>query len=269
MSVFEFTDYRLFLKNSFSRLPNRGRGKSLELAQAIGAHPTVVSQVLAGKRDFTEEQSLEACEFLGLTPIESKFFRLLVRLARAGTPKLRKAIQGELRECRDSANLLSQRVNAEKNLTSEERSVFYSSWLYSAARLFCSTEKNGRSVEEIMKRFGISRQKATQVTGFLLQCGLVVEKSGKLQMGPQSTFVEQGSPHLPKHHINWRLKSIQQVEDLSHEELMFTGPFSVSRQDFSLLREKITAFIQEFSQIVKRSPAEEVACFNVDFFRLK
>jgi hypothetical protein len=147
--------------------------------------------------------------------------------------------------------------------------IFYSSWIYAAVRLYCSTSKEGRTLEEVAERFFITRPKAVEICEFLERSGLCVHAGDKYVMGPQSTFVPQGSPYLLRHHTNWRLKAVQAAESLSEEELMFTGVLSVSRADFALLREKMAGFIKKFSELVKDSPAEEVGCFNMDFFWLK
>lgn len=138
-NIFEFSDYRHFLRSSFEEGPKKGRGKSLELAQFLRIHPTVVSQVFSGLREFSEEQSLEIAEFLKLSAAESRHFTLLVRHENAGTAKLKKFLKAEIETSRQAARALSTRVKTERSLTDTERAVFYSSWLYSAIRLYTST----------------------------------------------------------------------------------------------------------------------------------
>jgi uncharacterized protein (TIGR02147 family) len=267
--IFDFTDYRAFLRETLAKKPRKGRGQLLELAKFLRIHPTVVSQVLSGSRDFTEEQALEIAEFLSLTSHEENFLRLLVRHSRSSTAKLKSKLKREITEAQESARKLSARVNPEKILGESEKGIFYSNWLYSACRLYCSTHTKGRSLEEISAQFQISRVRAQKILQFLLQFGLCVEVEGLYQMGVQSTFVEHGSPHLSKHHSNWRYKAIQCMDREEADALMFTGPFSISKSDFEKLKEQLRDWIQTFSKIVKNSPAEEVACLNIDLFRVR
>lgn len=65
------------------------------------------------------------------------------------------------------------------------------------------------------------------------------------------------------------MKAIQYADDLSETELMFTSPASLSREDFNRLRKKMVLFIQDFLKEVHASPAEDIACFNIDFFWIK
>ncbi|OQW47297.1 MAG: hypothetical protein A4S09_16005 [Proteobacteria bacterium SG_bin7] len=157
----------------------------------------------------------------------------------------------------------------EKSLSDSERSIFYSSWIYPAVHLFLGLSKEGVTLEEICERFSISRQRASDLAHFFLRTGLANEERGKYFPGVQSTFLEQGSPHLIKHHSNWRVKAIEKSESISAEELMFTAPLSISRRDFSSVREKIAQFIKSLSEIVKASEAEDIATINIDWFWVK
>lgn len=163
-------------------------------------------------------------------------------------------------------NFFSHQATAFFLLNDAERAVFYSSWLYPAIHLFLGVKKEGVTIEEISARFDFNRAKITDILNFFLRTGLATEKKGLFQPGVQSTFVEQGSPYLTKHHSNWRIKAIQKIENLSEQELMFTAPVSISKKDFSRIREKMAHFIKEISEIVKDSEAEEIAHLNLDWF---
>ncbi len=96
-----------------------------------------------------------------------------------------------------------------------------------------------------------------------------VEANGVFSSGPVATHLEKKSPLLVKHHTNWRLKAIQYAEQLSDQELMYSANISVSRKDFERIREELMTTIQKFIGIVKDSPAEDIAQFNLDFFWIK
>ncbi len=225
--------------------------------------------MFACQRQLSEEQALETAEYFELAPIETKYFRLLVRHASVSTTKLRQTIHAELEELRAAAQSIATRVRTEKTLGEKESAEFYSNWLYTACRLYCSTSASGRSADEIAARFGIPRPRALEILGFLVSTGRCVTEKDLYRMGPQSTFVAKGSPFLGRHHTNWRLQGLRAFEELSDAELMFTGVMSVSRADFTRLRERVAEFLNEFSKTVKVSPAEEIACLNMDFFWIR
>ena len=104
---------------------------------------------------------------------------------------------------------------------------------------------------------------------FLVSSGLCIFVNGQYQMGTQSTHVGSDSPHLMKHHTNWRLQAIEAIENLDEQELMYTVQVSLSKKDFQKLREEMVQFIKQFLDTVYPSPAEEIANLNIDWFWIR
>lgn len=269
MSLFEFSDYRAFLKEHIYSLPKHGRGELSKLSRHLGVNSTLISQIMAGLRDFTTEQAYDITVYLGLSELEAEYFTLLVQIEKAGNSRLKGFLRKRLAAVKAESFKLEKRFAHDKKLSEEDKTIFYSSWLYSAIRLFCSTREEGRTVEEITGWLQISNARALECLRFLTRTGLCTQKGGHYQMGVPLTFVAQGSPHLLKHHANWRLKALQRSEGLSAEELMITAPMSISAADFQAIREMLTTLMSSLSQKIKDSPAEEVACLNMDFFRVE
>ncbi|MGZ6442070.1 MAG: DUF4423 domain-containing protein [Pseudobdellovibrionaceae bacterium] len=111
--------------------------------------------------------------------------------------------------------------------------------------------------------------KTAEIMDFLKASQLVNENNGKFTMGTQSTHLESSSPHIHKHHSNWRIRAIQASENLSDEELMYTVNVSLSKADFIVLREELVTLIKSFLKKVHDSPAEEIACLNLDWFWIR
>lgn len=266
MSVFENDDYRVYLKDYLRSLPKEGHGQARKIAAHLGVSSTYVSQVLSGQKSLNLEQAELLTEFLGLRGLEADCFLFLVERDRAGTTRLQKYWSEKIEKLRDQSKQLANRVEAQRVLTDEDKAVFYSNALFSAIHLFTSTGKSGRTFEEIIRRFELTRAKAAQIIEFLKSRDLVLENDGLLSMGGQSTHVGADSPHLLKHHSNWRLRAIGASESLTAQELMYTTNVSLSKKDFEILREEMVVFIKDFLKTVHASPAEEVACFNLDFF---
>ena len=68
------------------------------VAQAIECQPSYLSQVLNGKPHLTLEQSTRLNRFLAHEKSESKYFLLMVQLARAGTKDLQQVFREEIDE---------------------------------------------------------------------------------------------------------------------------------------------------------------------------
>lgn len=269
MSPFAFEASRTFLKRYLESLPKRGRGESMRIAKALGVSTSLVSQVLAGEKSFTAEQARSLVGYLGLSGPEADYLFFLICWERAGSPELRAFWKEKLEETKALALKVSSRLRPERRLGDHERTIFYSSPLYSLVRLYTSVGEEGKSLSEISTRFGLSRARASEILRFLVDTGLCRSEGGRYFLGAQSTHAEQGSPHMLRHHSNWRVEAMHCADELSAEELMYTAPVSLSQADFRALREEMVQFVQKFLKRVHASPAEELACLNLDFFWIR
>lgn len=265
ISVFEFTDYKSFLRSAIKMMPNKGRGQINKIADTLGVYPTLVSQILSGDRNFTPEQIYKLCIYFALSPIDSDFLILLVQKERAGTQEFKEYFESKIEALRKSRLDLATRFGKKKEINESDRTQFYSAWINSAVWLYASV-KDGQTIEAISKRLNISPLKTVEIVELLTRIGMCSLENGKVKMLNQHIHLEYGAANLEKHHLNWRLKAIQRIEDIKKEELLFTAPISISKKDFLVVREEIVKMIKKATKIVIDSPAEDVACINVDFF---
>lgn len=269
MSVFAHKTYKSFLTDYIEKLPKQGRGELARIATHLSVSSALVSQVISGGKNFTLEQAEGVAAYLGLTSLEVDYFLLLVNGERAGTLSLKNYYRQKARELREQALELSQRLEPKKILSEQDYATFYSSHLYASVWLFTSVGEEGKSIDEISRRFDIDRLKTLKIVKFLTEVELCRELKGRYAMGPQSVHIGQNSPHLLHHYRNWRIQAIQQSEALSANELMYSAAVSLSRSDFEKLREQMVLFIQDVLKQTHASPAEDLACFNLDFFWIK
>lgn len=265
MQIFEITDYKAILKQKMKSNKSLGRGGMSRLAEHLRVHPTLISQVMSGPKDFTEEQALIIAEYFGLSILETEYFLILVKIERAGTIQLKKYYRQAREKMRQESLQLSKRLDSKRDLSDEEKAQFYSSWLYSAVHVMTSLEK-GVDFEFICDRMKLPPSKIRKILEFLIKINMVVEKDGKFSPGTTFTHVGRDSAFVVQHHTNWRVKAIEKIESLNEEELMYSLNVSLSREDFKKLREELVQVIQNFLKVIKDSPAEDAAQFNLDFF---
>jgi uncharacterized protein (TIGR02147 family) len=265
MNAFESSDYKEVLNTIIRERRKTQRGLSRQLSEHLGVHPTLVSQVLAGPKDFTPEQLMEVCEFLGFAELETKYLIALLQKERAGSVKLKRHFQDSIDHIRAEALKVSNRIQTEKRLKGEEQAIFYSNWMYSAVHLLTTLDEK-MTFEKICKKLNLQPAKARQIVDFLVSIQMIVIDGNYYKAGTRSTHLDRTSPFLLQHHTNWRLKAIDRAENLSEEEMMYTANFSVDQKDFLRLREELMQVIQRFLSVVKDSPAEEIAQFNLDLF---
>lgn len=269
MNLFNFKDIKSYLRHYITQLPKKGRGEVNRIADYLSVSSTLISHILSGDKTFTAEQAQSLISYLGLINIEADYFIFMVQFERAGSQELKKYWKTKLDTLKEKSLKLSNRLQLDRQLTDEKRAIFYSTPLYMMIRLYTSVSDHGKTLTEIAQRFEISMIRCSEMMSFLVQSGLCNEKEGKYFMGLQKIHLEKSSPHLLRFQTDWRMKAIRQGEELTDSELMFTAPVSLSKKDFNTLREETIIFIKKFLEAVHASPAEEIACLNLDLFWIK
>jgi uncharacterized protein (TIGR02147 family) len=268
MDLFKHEDYKEALKLHLRANGRAARGSFKNIAEYLGVNPTLVSQILSGPRHFSEEQIFAVCEYLGFSPLETQYLLTLVQIERAGSVKLRRHYTQQRDLLRKQAMQVAERVPKSRDLTDAEKATFYSHYLYSAVQIATSLE-DSVTFDFICKRFQLSPARAREILAFLLESELVKEKNGRYLPGTNFTHLDKRSPFIQKHLANWRLKAIDAAAEMSDEELFYSVNFSLSKKDFPVLRGLMVQLIQDFMAVVKASPAEEIAQFNLDLFWIK
>jgi uncharacterized protein (TIGR02147 family) len=266
MLIYEFTDYKRFLNAQIAQMPKKGRGQARRLAEHLGVHAVVVSQVLAGQRDFTHEQSLEVALYFGLDARATDYLTTLVLKARAGTKKLEAHLSARLTELREEALKLKNRIPEHRKLSEEDMAIFYSNWFYSGVRLI--TELKGFSdIDSIATYFGLGRAKVGAIMQYLVSRGLCREDArGRFSIGATSTFIDADSPFVNNLHRNWRLKALERLPARKENDFLYSAPCTISKKDKDAFREELTRFVASFVKRAQGSETEQLTCLNIDWF---
>ena len=265
MKIFECVSYKEILQEYIKTQPKNGRGMVKLIADFLNVNASLVSQIISGTRDFSEEQAYALTRFMGLRPLEIEYFMSLLHVARAGSAELKKHYQEKSQKLKESSLDLKQRIGQDRVLSDYDKSIFYSSYVYSAVRL-AATIGEGQTVFDISERLELPRELVVEVLSFLVEKDLCVEENGIYKMGSQHTHVGRGSPFLPRHHHNWRIRSLNKSHLLTDKEIQFTGPVSIDEQGFNEIRESLVDIISRSIERVKKSEPTGLACLLIDWF---
>lgn len=268
MTIFEFNDYRDFLRKYIKKLPKQGHGEIHRMAGFMGIHPSLLSQVLSDSKNLTLEQAQLLAKYLGLSSNEREYLFCSVQVERAGTADLKIYFKEKLIELKQGSLDLGKTLQHDRKLSSEETAIYYSHWHYGAIWL-STTLKNGKNLDEVAELFEISRDRAFEVLHFLVETRLCIVENGRYLMGPQSIHLSRGSPHMSRHHTNWRLRAIENSDKIAADEIMYSGQMSISENDFKKLRMRLSEVIKEVIDVAIPSDPESLISFNLDFFRFK
>lgn len=266
--IYDFRDYKAYLKYLIAQKPGKGRGVQSQIAQKMGCQTGYVSQVLNNDANFSLEQIESLNQFLGHNYDEGHFLILLVELARAGTPDLRKRFQHEIDKVLKQRLILKDRVDIKKSLEPVDQATYYSSWYYAAVHVAFSIPEL-RTRENLKDFLGLSDQTLNEAITFLTSVGLVEKKGDHYVQGVTRLFLGKDSPMIKKHHTNWRMRAIHALDGDIDQNLHFSTVVSLSKSDLLMIKEKLVKSIEETRAIIRESKEEAVCCFNVDFFSLE
>jgi uncharacterized protein (TIGR02147 family) len=265
--LFSYDDFGIFLSKEYENNSHLRRGDKKELAEFLNIHPTSLSQIFKGTRVFTDEQVYLLGEYLNLTELEMEYLLLLHQIHNTQNKKYKELLQKKKNTIKKRSLNLSERVVKDKELSNEEKSIFYSSWQYTSVWVYLSIG-GGKTKEEIFERLGINKKVISEILEFLLKSGLCRIEKGKYCHQVSRIHLEKSSPILKQHHSNWRIKAIQKFDRPEMDDLTFTAPLSLSKKDYALLREELVQFIQRLSSVVEKTEPEEVYSLNLDFIKI-
>lgn len=265
MNVFEFSSYKSFLNQSLKPKSGAKRGQLSRFAAHLRIHGSTLSQILSGEKNLTLEQSCLAAEYLGLRENEVDFFLPLVLFERADTPKVRSALNRQVKHLQAQAENLVKILPHDQNLNFQQQSQYYSNWAYSALHALSSIP-GFQNVDAMAEYFHLPRAYTASLTQALLEFGVCRNDQGIIEPGKNYMHLEADSPLISKHHSNWRLKAMEKHPMLSRRELAYTCPMSLSASDADKVKQLLIALILETNAIRDPSPCEELYCLNVDWF---
>lgn len=265
LNIYDFEDYREFLKNFILLQPKKGRGLIREWSAAIGVHPTLMSHVLQGKKELSFEAADVLATRLQLTEKECDYFFLLVSYAKAGSASLNARFRSKIAAAQRKSLLVSEHLDVKSKITESTQAVFYSNWIYTAVRNLVAIARFNNP-EAVSIQLGVSRQSVEDALKFLISKGLCSVESGHFVVGPARTHVAESSPFVKTHHQNWRVKAMERMTADNPSDLFFTFPFSASKEDVLRIRKELPIWLKKISDIVTPSESENVRCLNVDFF---
>ena len=263
-SIFDYTDYKKYLKDGLKQKPKGGHGFKSAMASAIHCQSAYISRVLNGGAHFSLEQAYALNGFLGHSEEEAEFFILLVSYARAGTQPLEKFFLRKINEILNRRLILKERFKIKMKLSFEDQAKYYSSWHFAAIHILLSIPQF-QTKQVIAEYLRLPSSKVSEALNFLIQSRLVIREGERFKIGKNRIHLGSDSPLIAKHHLNWRLKAIQNIEN-EEEDLHYSSIVSISKDDLYKIKTNLIKTIEEFNDTVKKSKEEKLQCFTLDFF---
>lgn len=266
MDIYKYSKYKNFVKDWVAQQPKNGRGQWSKFARHLQLSNVQVSQIFQGDRNLSTEQSYFLAELLQLTPDETQYFQLLVEYELANQHLYKSHIEQQLKAKKESAKQLINRLPQDDVLDEETKTQFYSDWIYSGIRLLCDIE-HINTATQIADILDLEEEVVRSKLLFLIEKNLVVRSDNLLKVGPKRIHLDKDSPLAKYIHMNWRLKSLQDLSNnISSESLRITVPCTSSLEEFEELKQNLRSCLNEFYKKLPDAKSESLQCLCIDLF---
>ncbi|MGZ3686720.1 MAG: TIGR02147 family protein [Bdellovibrionota bacterium] len=265
LSIFDYQHYQAYLSALFSQ-PN-SRGRRSELAAFLRCQSSFVSQVFTKRAHFSLEHSVRISDFLKHSPEERRYFMLLVQKDKAGSKELEVFYQEQVDEARAARQIVRDRIQVKAELETEDQMTYYSTWWYAAIHVLVAMPGT-QTPQQIAEHLKLPMDLIKKALRFLTDRGLIAEKAGRYSIGKARIHLGQGSPLLPRHHANWRMRAIQEVDMALKGSLHYSGVIGVSRSDAERIKSRLLDILQETESVIQKSKEEKAYVMLIDFFDL-
>ena len=267
-SIFEYEDYKKYLDNLITARVGGGRGVKAQLAALLGCQAAYISQIFNGAAHVSLEQADVLNGFFAHTQAEADHFFIMVNLARAGSSGLRDYFKGKLKASSSRNMSVKRRMQIEgKTLDLEGQMIYYSQWYYAAVHQLVAIPLY-QTKDAIAQYLGFPELKIGEVLSFLTSTGLITHEMGRYKVGKTRLFIDRNSPHIVKHHANWRVKALSSLENPLAQDFHFSASITLSKDDAAKLRKRIGDFLEELSNTVEGSRDECLRALCIDFYKV-
>ncbi|HEX4923239.1 MAG TPA: TIGR02147 family protein [Bdellovibrionales bacterium] len=265
MQVFDSDSYQDYIKFFLETSP---RGTVRKLADALGCHPTFISQVVSQKANFSNEQAVHFCRFAKLDAAETEYFIDLVGRDRAGDADTKAFFASRLERHAESRLELQSRWKTKDVLRPEHEYVYFENYLYQAIHCLIQVPTFQDSAA-LAKALAISKEQADSVLFGLNKMGLAERAGSRWSATKASLHIGKSSPNTRRFHMNWRLKTAALLLDQQPESnLHFSAVAAISRREAAAIRRALVDVIDSSRQRMVDSKSEEVFVLNLDYYPL-
>lgn len=266
-TIYDFNDYKAFLREKIASRPNRGRGERAALADVIRCQRPFISQVLSGDLEFSLEQAELIAQHYSLDADETHFLILLLQRNRAGTSSLQTYFAKQIEAIRADRRKLKNRLKEHDQIPEQDRERYYSSWIYQAVHMIVDLEGR-RTRTSIAEHLRTPENEISPVLQFLCDVGLIKQNGDQYSGGDSRIYLEKDSLHINKYHYNWRVRAMTSLDCKRPTDFHFSSALTISQSDAEVLRKMLQDFVEATSKRVANTTPEKVFSLCLDLFEI-
>lgn len=266
--VFDFDDYRAYVKAALAAERLVRRGAQARLAEAVGCQSAYLSMVLAERAELSLEQAAAANAFFRHGEQEAHYFLLLVQRTRAGTAALKRYFQDQLAGLTRERTTLARRLSGTTALSPEHQTTFYGAWYFKVIHI-ALTVPALQHRDQLEAYLGLPQDVLSRALEFLVHAGLATREGERYVVGPTRLHLDQASPHAMSSHAQFRLRTLAALAIPRPDDFHYSSVVSASARDLPRLREIMMRAIEEMRGVIRDSPEEDVFGYGFDLYSLK
>jgi uncharacterized protein (TIGR02147 family) len=271
MTVFHAKNYRSALGDLMERRRKAEPGfRQATLAKGAKLQPSYVSNVFAGRADFSPDQLFRVCRFFSLGLDETDYLLLLLEMERCDVPERKLLLEERAQRTRESHAKIAANVSA-KRVEPDDLALaqYYLDPYFPLVHVFLRIARYAKSVSLIGEALALSPEKLRDVLEGLEKLGYVsLGKDGVYEVRNLHRHLPDDSPLCLPHQALFRVRSLERLQKVpASKRVAFSVTFAATDETFESIRGRFGAFVKECEEAVKavKRPAR-VYQLNFDLF---
>lgn len=256
-SVFEYDNYREYLKDTYARLKERDKKYSFRFFSKVAgfSSSSVLKMIMDGKRNMSSNSIEKFSKVLKLRPDEASFFRILVLFNQAKTGSERQGY---------AQALLNFREFKKSHPLTEAQYSFYTEWYMPVIWELAGIPGFQDDPEWIAKRVipNITPAQVRKALTDLEQLGLLIRSEKGLLVKSQSnlrTKDEVASTAIAQWHREMIKRAAESIDLVPREKRDISSiTCSMSQGMAKKIKEKIQKFRKELLEMASQDPSPTV-----------
>jgi len=265
-SVFGYLDYRLFLADHCrhaKRVDARFSNRVFAVRAGLPvSNASLLSKVIAGKRNLTLDLRFKFGNALGLAGEAFRYFDLLVQFNQAGSTEAKNHFYAELAKYRGSR----------AKVLASGGYQYYSKWYYSIVRAYFGYDQAEKNPNAIAKRLfpAITGKEVEEAIAVLLDLKLIKRMANgyavtESHIATEREILDLAAKNRMYEMTRLALEAFNQVPAESREYNALT--MYISERGFSSIKERIQSFREELREMVEKDSREDrVYTLTMHFF---
>ena len=143
---------------------------------------------------------------------------------------------------------------------------YYSFWLYQALHIATSIPEL-QTVDALAQRFHFPSHVIIFYLQELEKMKFIKHENNRWIWAAGEISLTGDSFWSTQNHTIWRQNVIQNIAQKQNDSVHFTAVYSLSNQDFQVLRMKMVDLIKSFESIASPSKPEEIVTFILDYYK--